>query len=165
MNREELIRSREKIVKISESENDIFDLHCNLYDKMENIPNVMGQYFLHEYVEFKDGKLFLHYPKLSIYVNCLIYDQALVIEYINYRRKWEWNFTYDQEDSPYKPYLAESNTIIDECILWDDQLLIYDVWDSKPNWSQLKASYSKTWWFRKEPHMIRDFKLNSILKK
>jgi hypothetical protein len=43
-------------------------------------------------------------------------------------------------------------------------MLIYDVWDSKPNWLQLRQAYERTWWFWRTEEEKRDLKLNRLLK-
>ena len=49
-------------------------------------------------------------------------------------------------------------------ILWDDEMLVYGVWDKLPGWKELKPYYEKTWWFYRDQDELRDIQLSRILK-
>jgi hypothetical protein len=93
-------------------------------------------------------------------------DQTIEVEWVDYRRTWEWNTKYDYEydGKPYKNYIGELPTEIERLPLWDDSLLVYGVWDTMPNWKQLRQAYERTWWFHRTTDELRDLQLNRILK-
>lgn len=175
--KEEAYKSREKYILFKEGEDDteLFNKHFKKYEYFDNnkTPNVMGQYFLYElhignsYGSRADKiyKNLLTYPKLGIYLNSLPCDQTIEIEWIDYRRTWEWNseYKYKHDDKEYLNYIGELPTEVSRLPLWGDSMLIYDVWDSKPNWKELKQAYERTWWFFRTDEEKRDIQLNRIL--
>jgi len=40
-----------------------------------------GQFFLYEYLESRDNKTVLHYPRIAIYLNSRVLDMALEIDF------------------------------------------------------------------------------------
>ena len=151
----------------------LFTEHFKKYEffNTEN-PNKMGQYFLYE--KLLDGRYKsnaphdheLFYPKLGIYLNGLPCDQTIEVEWVDYRRTWEWNTEYDYEHDGklYKNYIGELPTEIERLPIWSDYLLVYGVWDSMPNWQQLRQAYERTWWFHRTTDELRDLQLNRLLK-
>jgi len=188
MKKEEILSSRKKSIYIYKNtfttgivdgqfilDRDLFDKHCRKYDFIHGdikSPNIMGQYFLYESLidgRFKSNMLHdleLHYPKLGVYLNSLPCDQTIEVEWVDYRRTWEWNIEYDYnyQEKVYQNYMAEIPTEIQRLPLWSDSLLVYGVWDSKPNWKQLKQAYEKTWWFHRSVEDLRDLQLERLLK-
>jgi len=151
----------------------LFTEHFKKYEFFNtDNPNRMGQYFLYEKLldgRYKSNRPHDHelfYPKLGVYLNGLPCDQTIEVEWVDYRRTWEWNTKYDYEydGKPYKNYIGELPTEIERLPLWDDSLLVYGVWDSKPNWQQLRQAYERTWWFHRTSDELRDLQLNRLLK-
>lgn len=177
--KEEAFKSREKLILFKEGEYDTqqFNSHYKKYEYFEadKKPNIMGQYFLYElhlsnsYGNRADKiyKNILTYPKLGIYLNSLPCDQTIELEWVDHRRSWEWNseYKYTHDDKEFMNYIGELPTEVVRLPLWGDSMLIYGVWDSKPNWKQLRIAYEKTWWFHKSDKQIRDLKIRSLLKK
>ena len=180
MTKEEVLKSKIKSIFILEDDMSKKPLmeHFKKYDFFHTkSPNKMGQYFIYE--KFLDGSFdssskYVHqlfYPKLGVYINSLPCDQTIDVEWIDYRRTWEWRLEYDYEYKDkdglvktYKNYIAELPTEIERLPLWNDSLLIYGVWDSMPSWQQLKQAYERTWWFHRTVDELRDLQLNRLLK-
>lgn len=193
MTKEEVLKSKIKSIFILENDGirpivntpdvsvvdkKIFTEHFKKYEffNTEN-PNKMGQYFLYE--KILDGKYQsnaphdheLFYPKLGVYLNSLPCDQTIEVEWVDYRRTWEWNTEYDYEYKdkdglvkPFQNYIGELPTEIERLPIWSDYLLVYGVWDSMPNWKQLRQAYERTWWFHRTTDELRDLQLNRLLK-
>ena len=135
-------------------------------------PKKMGQFFLYE--KLLDGRFNssiphdhqLFYPNLGIYLNSLPCDQTIEIEWVDYRRSWEWRteYDYEYEGKTYKNYIGELPSEVERLPLWDDYLLVYGVWDSIPNWKQLRQAYERTWWFHRTTDERRDIQLDRLLK-
>ena len=53
-----------------------------------------GKFFLYESVTGR-GQLVLTYPKLGLFVDTYLVDQALEVEWIDTRRTWEYNCEYE----------------------------------------------------------------------
>ncbi len=151
-----------------------FNNHFKKYDffHSDHSPKKMGQFFLYEKLlngRYKsniphDHELF--YPKLGLYLNALPCDQTIEIEWVNYRRTWEIRTEYDYEykGKIYQNYIGELPTEIERLPLWGDNLLVYGVWDSMPNWKQLRQAYERTWWFHRDKDELRDIQLDRLLK-
>lgn len=172
MTKEEIFQSKEKYIYLTlNEENSLqFTNHWKKWDFFNTRhPSSMGQYFVYEiFNEINYNSKFnskISYPKLAIYVNALACDQTIELEWVDYRRTWEWNLEYEyiHEGKTYRNYISEIPTEINRMPLWGDMMLIYGVWDSKPNWKQLRQAYEKTWWFWRSPDQIRNIQLNRIL--
>jgi hypothetical protein len=175
--KEEALKSKDKYILFKEGEDDtdLFNNHFKRYEYFNNdkTPNIMGQYFLYElhlsneYGGRADSiyKNILTYPRLGVYINSLPCDQTIEIEWVNPRRTWEWNseYKYNHDGKEYMNYVGELPTEIVRLPLWGDSMLIYDVWDSKPNWKQLRQAYERTWWFWRSDEEKRNLQLNRIL--
>ena len=193
MTKEELLKSKIKSIYILENDGltpmgnppvvsvvdkNLFTEHFKKYEffNTEN-PKRMGQYFLYE--KLLDGRYKsnvphdheLFYPKLGVYLNGLPCDQTIEVEWVDYRRTWEWRLEYDYEYKDkdgsvkiFKNYIAELPTEIERLPIWSDYLLVYGVWDSMPNWQQLRQAYERTWWFHRTTDELRDLQLNRLLR-
>ena len=174
MKLEELLKSKERKILLPKYQVDeqrrLFngkDLNSNKTDFLYGDINVKrGQFFLYEKIEDD----FLYYPKLGIYLNALICDQTLEIEWFDVRRTWEWRQTYDGDygdidgpKRPFKGYVGDLQSEIQRLILWDDSMEVYAVWDKMPDWKELRRAYEKTIWFGMSEDDKRDRILNTIL--
>lgn len=190
MNKEEILKSKIKSIYLLEEDKSLplsgyippgvsvvdkklFTEHFKKYEFFNtDNPNKMGQYFLYE--KLLDGRYQsngphdheLFYPKLGVYLNGLPCDQTIEVEWVDYRRTWEWNtkYEYEYDGKPYKNYIGELPTEIERLPLWDDSLLVYGVWNSMPNWKQLRQAYERTWWYHRTTDELRDLQLNRLLK-
>jgi hypothetical protein len=168
MTKEEIFKSKEKFIEIIGSDDELIK-HWKKYNFFDVIKGPkMGQFFLYELntSSTSNKKDRIYYPKLGIYINSLPCDQTIEVEWVDYRRSWEWRteYDYEYEGKTYKNYIGELPTEIERLPLWDDTLLIYGVWDSMPNWKQLRQAYERTWWFHRTANERRDIQLDRILK-
>ncbi len=132
------------------------DKHSTKYDFFKSHIKP-GQHFLYEIVEGM-GKHSISYPKLGIFLDSYPCDQTIEIEWALHRRTWEYNFKFNEHC-----YVGEQRSELQYLILWSDEMLIYGIWDAKPNWKQLKQAYEKTWWFWRDSQELRDIQINRIL--
>ena len=172
MTKEEIYLRRNKSIFVYKEDKE-FKQHYIKYDWLNtNSPTKIGQFFVYEeFTYFKEPLESISYPKLGLYINCLPCDQTIEVEWVDVRRTWEDNVKYDSIivdkdglERVYKNSISENQTDIKRSILWYDNVLIYGMWDSMPNWKQLKKAYEKTWWFRKTIQDLRDISINNILK-
>jgi hypothetical protein len=188
MTKEEVLKSKIKSIYILENDGtsplvntsgvsvvdkELFTEHFKKYNFLDSeYPTKMGQYFLYEKLldgRYKSNRPHDHelfYPKLGVYLNALPCDQTIEVEWVDYRRTWEWNLQYDHEyeGKVYKNYISDIPTEIERLPLWSDYLLVYGVWDTMPNWKQLRQAYERTWWFHRTTDELRDIQLNRLLK-
>lgn len=111
------------------------------------------------------------YPKLGIYLNSMPCDQTMILEWVDYKRTWEWNTKFKQVhtgqdgvEREFTEYIGSLPIEIKNLPLWNDCMLVYDVWNGMPNWSQLRQAYERTWWFNRTVDEIRDLQINRIFK-
>lgn len=166
-----MIESAYDVVVVNKKE---FNNHYKKYDffHSDHSPKKMGQFFLYEKVfdgSYKSNKPHdyqLFYPKLGVYINELPCDQTIEVEWVDYRRTWEWRTKYDYEynGNTYQSHIGQLPSEIERLPLWDDCLLVYGVWDSMPNWKQLRQAYERTWWFHRTKDELRDLQLDRLLK-
>ena len=161
-NLEEAIKSRERVDKIWDQSKS-FSEHRLKYSLSKIYPGIdlgdIGQFFLYELVI--DNKI-IHYPKLAMYINSIVVEQTEEIEYVDVRRSCEYRIGFINENG-YQNTISSFSTNIDSVILWHNDLLVYGVWDKKPNWKELKGAYEKTWWYRLTDAQKRERKINLIV--
>lgn len=123
---------------------------------------IAGQYFLYE--KSLDEKIM--FPKLGIYTNSYIIDQALELEWVNVRRTWEYNveYIYSHDGNDYKQYVGELKSEFDGVILWNYDLFVYGIWTGRPTWKQLKPAYEKTLWYGRTKSEVRDIQIDRFLR-
>jgi len=170
-NKEEALKSRERFIFIPDND-PIFNKHYKRYGFYEQHDRLnhrnFGMYFLYELAmhssDLKGTKL--HYPKLGLYINELPCDQTTEVEWIDYRRTWEWRteYKYTHNDKEYNNYICDLPTEIQRLPIWFDGILVYGAWNTMPNWQQLKQAYERTWWFYRTEDEKRDIQLNRLLK-
>lgn len=143
--------------EVGKEHNRKFDLHKT---KIKT-----GNLFLYESVITGAGQNGLTYPKLALFIDTYLVDQALEIEWIDTRRTWEYNceYEYDYNEKTYTKIVAEDKSKLRSLILWDDVMYVYGVWDVKPDWKQLRQAYEKTLWFKKTKSELRNSQINRIL--
>lgn len=83
----------------------------------------------------------MFYPKLGMYINALPCDQTIEVEWVDYRRTWDFNVKYTGEykdkdglSRTFQRNMCDNETEIERIPLWGDDLLVYGVWDTMPNW-------------------------------
>jgi hypothetical protein len=187
MTREEIIKSKNKSMFIIEDDGvkpigslpgvgvvdkDKFKKHFDKYNFLDSKVNKIGQFFLYEKILNSsyplDHELF--YPKLGMYINALLCDQTIEVEWVDIRRTWEWKIEYDYEvkdkdgvSNKYKNYFGEIETEIQRLPIWTDDLLVYGCWETMPNWKQLRQAYERTWWFHRTTDELRNIQLDRLL--
>lgn len=161
MNLLEIYKSREKTIHIPSYDYKEYDY---IYGDINVRP---GQFFLYEIIDDSNN---LYYPKIGIHLNNLPCDQTFEVEWIEYRRNWEWRVEIDVENTDkdgvrrkFSNLVGEYPTKIRRLILWDDQMKVYGAWWGLPDWKELKRSYEKTMWFKTTKEEMRERKLKSVL--
>lgn len=188
MTKEEILKSKTKSIFILENDGltpignppgvtivdkKLFNDHFHKYNYFDaNRPTKIGQFFLYEKLidgRYKSNRPHDHelfYPKLGLYLNALPCDQTVELEWVDCRRTWEWQieYEYEHEGKKYQNYMGEVETEIQRLPMWHDYLLIYGVWDSMPNWKQLRQAYERTWWFHRTTDELRNLQLERLLR-
>lgn len=106
----------------------------------------------------------ISYPKLGVYLNALPCDQTIEVEWVDFRRTWEWRCEYDyiHNEQQFTGLVAELPTTINSLPLWGDSMLVYGLWDSKPDWKKIRQAYEKSWWFYRTQDELRNIQLDRI---
>ena len=166
-----------------EKDNEEFDKHFKLWnffdydDTLERLDGVVakstrlwtpGKVFLYEKLisDYTTGQT-LYYPKIGLYLNSIPCDHTVEVEWVDWRRTWEYNKNYEwvndkgetQNNGDYF-YLP---TQVQSLPIWHDYLLIYGVWDKLPGWKELRKHYERTWWFHKTIQDKRDITINQLI--
>lgn len=174
MTKEELLKSKEKYIWLTKSEEDSseFTEHFNNWDFFHTkSPSQMGQYFVYEVykgLRYDSTQIQyaskVSYPKLGIYLNALPCDQTIEVEWVDYRRTWEWRceYEYTHNDKLFTGLVAELPTTINSLPLWGDSILVYGLWDTKPDWKQIRQAYERSWYFHRTKDELRNIQLDRI---
>jgi hypothetical protein len=127
-----------------------------------------GKVFLYEKLisDYTTGQT-LYYPKIGLYLNSLPCDQTVEVEWVDWRRTWEYNRTYDWVNDKGETKDTGDFSILPTQVqslpIWHDYLLIYGVWDKLPEWKELRKHYERTWWFHKTIQDKRDITINQLI--
>lgn len=169
--------------QLIEKDNQEFSKHFKLWnffdydDTLERLDGVNaksvrfvspGKVFLYEKLisDYTTGEK-LYYPKIGLYLNSLPCDQTVEVEWIDWRRTWEYNRNYewmgDKGEVENTGDFSLLPTQVHTLPIWHDYLLIYGVWDKLPSWKELRKYYERTWWFHKTIQDNRDIKINQLI--
>jgi hypothetical protein len=146
-------REFQKSIKVDESNREEFRSHMNKFSIIGNELKLLNQGSLFLYEEYIHSDKSVTYPKIGIYLNTLPFDQTIGIEWVDYKRTFDFNHDV----------LCDASSIISNRIVWDDDLFVYGIWDSLPDWKKLRTYYDKTFFFKKTKSEIRNIKINKIL--
>lgn len=155
-------RSKSLVINGRDEKGKKFLNHYKKYDFFNTPLLKEGQHFLYEKYLYRRNKgkgSVICYPKVGIFLNMIPIDQTVELEWFNVRRTWENNVQI-----PSGGCISDFTSELDNLIIWEDTLFIYDAWDTKPNWKQMRKAYDKTWWFHKTKEKLRYLKIHSILK-
>ncbi len=168
----QLRKNKSRKIYTEEYDSNILTEHCKKFDFIGNklSPSISGQYFLYETLtcgERNDGhKAILTYPKLGIYLDCYAADQTIEVEWFDTRRSWEYNIEYEiplSDGRMYHNIAADMRTELKYIVLWSDSMMVYGLWNSKPDWKKLRQAYERTYWFHRSKSDIRDIQLDRLL--
>lgn len=170
--------------QLIEKDNEEFSKHFKLWnyfdydDNLERLDGVVakstklwtpGKVFLYEKLitDYTTGQKKLYYPKIGLYLNSLPCDQTVEVEWVDWRRTWEYNRTYewtnDKGEIKTTGDFSLLPTQVQSLPIWHDYLLIYGVWDKLPSWKELRKHYDRTWWFHKTIQDKRDITINKLI--
>jgi hypothetical protein len=153
-------KNKSKIFRF-ENEEDYND-HYNKFDLHKSTIKP-GKFFLYESIVGDRNQSVLTYPKLGLFIDTYLIDQALEVEWIDTRRTWEYKVEYEYNGKIYTNLVAEDKSELKSLILWGDIMYVYGIWDTKPDWKQLRQAYERTLWFKKTKSELRDSQINRIL--
>jgi hypothetical protein len=92
-------------------------------------------------------------PVVGIFYDYDLCDQAQVVRWFPYPRTKEYFPNYGTD-------VMVTDSI--ESLDWgNDFLMIYDQWDTLPDWKTLRRAYEKTWTYYKSRDMIIDSLVNN----
>lgn len=101
----------------------------------------MGDWFLFRHV--KDGSL-ISRPILGLFVGHTIWDQALVIEYVEQKRAWGWSHeVITNKELNYSMHINQLDQEVDHVQFWTDDIKVLGHWKSKPTRAELRAALEK----------------------
>ena len=170
--------------QLIEKDNEEFSKHFKLWnyfdydDTLERLDGVVakstklwtpGKVFLYEKLitDYTTGQKKLYYPKIGLYLNSLPCDQTVEVEWVDWRRTWEYNRTYewtnDKGEIKTTGDFSLLPTQVQSLPIWHDYLLIYGVWDKLPSCKELRKHYDRTWWFHKTIQDKRDITINKLI--
>jgi hypothetical protein len=97
-----------------------------------------GDYILFQHI--KDGKL-ISRPILAIFTSFTVWDQALVINFIQNKRAWTWSHeVITNPENNYKMNICMLDDEIENIQFWTDNIHVLGHWKNRPTLSELKSS-------------------------
>lgn len=103
-----------------------------------------GDFFLYQTISDNH----MTYPKLAVFIGYNFADMALVYQFVNSPRTWMNNvkFCSNEKLNRYST-VSEYGYSVTDFIEWGDEIYIFKIWKSMPNWKELKKYYKKTMWY------------------
>lgn len=109
-----------------------------------------GEFFLFQKLSTRTDNNGMSRPVLAMCVEFDVYDQAVVIRYIEFPRTWED-----------KRLGHRRTSVISETVLWNTAIYVFGKWVGKPNWKEILAAYRKTFYYG-QPERVNT--INEILR-
>lgn len=104
----------------------------------------IGEWMLFQHIRHNSSNEFgmeweISRPILGLIVGHTVWDQALVLEYIEEWRAFHWWNEYKNGD--YYQAIAERGKEVKHIQFWTDHINVLGHWPVKPSFSQLKKAY------------------------
>lgn len=111
--------------------------HSEIDDYLENYLE-FGQYILFKHI--KDGNK-ISRPILGIFLGYNIWDQALVIEFVEKRKNYmDIHDVITNKDKNYTMIASSLDIQTEQIQFWTDDIILMGFWNYKPNWKEMKSS-------------------------
>lgn len=106
---------------------------------------ILFQHITHNEEQTGDfDKQLISRPILAIFTNFKIWDQALVINYVQPQRAWMRSHeVYNSPESKYTSYICELDDEVEAIQFWTDDIKVLGHWKHKPTIAQLKLALKK----------------------
>lgn len=105
----------------------------------------MGDWALIQEITNDDGKNFISKPQLILVIGHTIWDQALVLEYVEPSRRFHIQAQIRHPKEEHKEYfyrLGTQDKKVDHVVFWDDDMIVLGQWKSKPTFRELRKALS-----------------------
>lgn len=119
-----------------------------------------GDYILIQHII--DGQK-ISRPMYGIFTNFTVWDQALVLQFVQPKRAWthHHSYYYKYNDQKFENSYYLDDDEVTAIQFWTDNIFVLGHWKSKPNRAQLREALSKE---IRPKYEIRDEMLSSFLK-
>jgi hypothetical protein len=147
---EKLYTAKEWFLNYTEFEKPVI----NFWTEYDSKDWKFGDFILFQHI--KDEKV-ISRPILGIFTSFTIWDQALVMNFIQNKRAW--TFSHELITNPeggYKMLIGFLDDEIETIQFWTDNINVLGHWKNKPNLSELKSALKNT-------ITSRDSKIENIL--
>ena len=118
-----------------------------------------GDYILFQHIKSLNlnNQMVISRPILAIFTSFTIWDQALVLNFIQNKRAWTYsNSCISNPENGYKMLIGHMDDEIENIQFWTDNIHVLHHWKTKPSLSQLRLGL-------KNQITNRDNKINDIL--
>jgi hypothetical protein len=106
-----------------------------------------GQFFLFQIV---DGHhRFMQAPVLALHQDVLPADQTVEMVYTQKIRTWQYNFKFKEHNFLYP------NVELEGHVEWGDSMYVFEVWDHRPSWKEIRKAMSKTFYYGSLPRVSK----------
>ncbi len=106
-----------------------------------------GEWILFQHIKYSYDKInpiMIGRPQFAIFTNYKIWDQALVINFIEKPRAWENHHeVITNPDINYSEAISQGDDKVDAIQFWTDNIKILGHWKIKPTISDLKLAMKK----------------------
>ena len=101
-------------------------------------------------------------PILAIFTSFTVWDQALVVNFIQEKRAWtNHHQVVTNSENNYKMFISTLDDEIENIEFWNDNIYVINHWKNKPNLIELKSSLEKS---IIPKHQLREQYISDILK-
>ena len=107
-----------------------------------------GEWILFQHIEYsydKTNPIMIGRPQLAIFTNYKIWDQALVINFIEKPRAWKNHHeVITNPDINYSEAISQGDDKVNAIQFWTDNINVLGHWKTKPSIGELKSAMKKT---------------------
>lgn len=115
------------------------------YQSSSKIDLKFGQYILFKHIKFNGNRRKISRPILALFLGYNIWDQALVIEFVEDRESYMSNHeVITNKEMNYSMTIDSLDIQTEQIQFWTDDIILLGYWNSKPDWKILKEILIKT---------------------
>lgn len=104
-----------------------------------------GDWIIFQHITYKENVATISRPILGIFVDYTIWDQALVVNFIESPRAWTaFNKVVTNKELNISMLIAVVDPEVESIPLWNENIKVLGFWKTKPTYQQLKKSIKKS---------------------
>ena len=107
-----------------------------------NLKDCQGQWILFQHIKsiYNSKDFEISRPILALFLGHTIWDQALVIEFVEPRKAYQQRHKYKNNTGEYDLFYLDIQT--EQIQFWTDDINVMGIFNSKPNYKEILKAYN-----------------------